>query len=418
MQKKPSLNFPKRFLWGASTSSHQVEGGTHNQWTVWELENAKSLAAKAEYHLHDLESWPRVKAEAKDPNNYVSGDGVDHYHLYEDDFQIIKKLNMNAFRYSIEWSRVEPSEGAWNVEAIAHYKQYTQRLRELGIEPVVTLFHFTLPVWFTEIGGFEKRRNVKYFTRYAEKIVNELGVSLRYVITINEPMVYAMESYYQQHWPPAVRSKYKLWRVINNLAYAHRQATKVIHAQNRRYKITISHNSAYFYPGDTAWLSRTSANVMQYMYDDYFLRKVVKHCDFLGINFYFSNRVYGYRTHSPDERVSDVGWDLSPSHIQFVLERLHRKYKLPIMITETGLADGEDAQRQWFITQQLIGIQKALDEGVDVRGYLHWSLLDNFEWASGKWPRYGLVHVDYQTKKRTLRSSAVWYANAIKKLRK
>jgi beta-glucosidase len=156
---------------------------------------------------------------------------------------------------------------------------------------------------------------------------------------------------------------------------------------------------------------------MQYVQDDYFLRKVAKQCDFLGVNFYFSNRVYGYRVHSPNERVSDLGWDLSPADIQYALERLHRKYKLPLIITESGLADADDSKRQWFITQQLIGMQKALDEGVDLQGYLHWSLLDNFEWAYGTWPRFGLAEVDYKTKKRTVRPSALWFGKIIKSLR-
>ena len=418
MQKKSVPTFPKRFLWGASTSSHQVEGGNHNQWSVWELENAKVLAAKAEHELKHFDNWDAIKAEAKSPASYVSGEAVDHYSMYEEDFQILKQLNMNAFRYSIEWSRVEPEEGAWNVEAIEHYKKYTARLKQLGIEPVVTLFHFSLPVWFAAKGGFEKRSNVKYFVRYAEKIMSELGSNVRIVVTLNEPTVYAVESYLEHRWPPAlVRSKFKTWRVVNNLAYAHRQTAKMLHTLNRRYKVTIAHHTMYFYPGDNAWLSRASAAVMQYFQDDYFLRKVVKQCDFLGVNFYFSNRVYGYRVHSPNDRISDLGWDLSPADIQYALERLHRKYKLPLIITESGLADADDSQRQWFITQQLIGMQKALDEGVDLQGYLHWSLLDNFEWAYGTWPRFGLVKVDYKTKKRTIRPSAVWFGKIIKSLR-
>ncbi len=416
MQKKPAMKFPKRFLWGVATSAHQVEGNTHNQWSVWELEHAKTLAAKAEYHLGDLANWSDIKREAKNPHNYVSGDGVGHYERYEEDFQIIKKLGLNAFRYSIEWSRVEPEEGTWNAEAINHYKRYTHRLKERGIEPVVTLFHFTLPVWFAQKGGFEKRRNVQYFVRYAEKIINELGSDVKIVTTLNEPLVYATQSYYEHQWPPAyVGKKFLLWRVINNLALAHNQAARAIHKLGR-YKVTLSHNSAYYYPGDDAWLSRVSANVMQYFQDDYFLRKVRKQCDLLGVNFYFSNRVYGYRVHNPMERVSDLGWDLSPADLQYCLERLSRKYKLPIIVTESGVADSSDEHRQWLIAQHILAVQRAIEHGVDVRGYLHWSLLDNFEWAYGKWPRFGLVAVDYQTKQRTVRKSGVWYGKIVKKL--
>jgi beta-glucosidase len=417
MQKKPGLSFPKKFLWGAATSAHQIEGNTHNQWTVWELENAKARATQASYHLEELDSWSRVMSEAKDPQNYVSGASTDHYNLYKEDFDLLKKMHMNAFRFSVEWSRVEPEQGAWNAEAIEHYKQYVAELNKRGIEPIVTLFHFTLPVWFSALGGFEKRQNVQYFVRFAEKIIREFGTGVRLVITVNEPEVYVNESYIGGHWPPNVMNKRKAWQVLNNLALAHNRAARAIRAINRRYKVSIAKNSCYFYAGDTAWLSRKSAGIMQYVQDDYLLRKVVKQCDFLGVNFYMSNRVYGYRVHNPEEKVSDLGWDLNPADIQHTLERLHDKYHLPIIVTENGLADGEDAHRQWWITQTLAGMKKAIDNGVVLQGYLHWSLLDNFEWDKGTWPRFGLAAIDYKTNKRTLRPSAIWFGKIIKHLR-
>lgn len=416
-QPKLSLKFPKRFLWGAATAAHQIEGNTHNQWTVWELENAKSKAAQAEYQLNDLENWEDIRAQAKDPDNYVSGELADHYALYLQDFDLLETMGMNSFRFSVEWSRIEPEEGVWNASAIAHYKQYVAELKKRNIEPVMTLFHFSLPVWFTDKGGFEKRSNVKHFVRFAEKIVREIGTDVKYIITINEPEVYAFESYYLGHWPPNQSSKWKWWRVINNLCYAHRQAAKVIHQINRRYEVSIAKNSGYFYAGDDAWLSRMSAAIMQYFQDDYVLKKVAKQCDFLGVNYYFSYRVYGYRIHNPDEKVSDLGWDASPVNIEHALRRLHEKYHLPMIITENGLADSSDTHRQWWISQTLIGMQRAMDHGVKLKGYLHWSLLDNFEWAHGKWPRFGLAAVDYDTKKRQLRPSARWFGKVIKHLR-
>jgi len=414
---KPRLTFPKKFLWGAATSAHQVEGNTHNQWSVWELENAKSKAAQAKFQFEDLDNWKAIEVEAKDPHNYVSGRGVDHYSLYEEDFDLLQKMHMNAFRFSIEWSRVEPEEGAWNAEAVEHYKSYAANLKKRGIEPIVTLFHFTLPVWFAARGGFEHRSNVAYFVRFAERIIQELGTHVRFVITLNEPEIYAGESYYAGNWPPNRTKKVTFWRVLRNLAYAHNQAAKAIHKLNRRYKVSIAKNSAYFYAGDDAWLSRKSTDLFQYFQDDYFLKKTVKTCDFLGVNYYFSNRVYGYRTHNPDVRVSDLGWDLSPANIQHALERLDEKYHLPILITENGVADDNDEHRQWWITQTLLGMQKAMDNGVRLEGYLHWSLLDNFEWDKGFWPHFGLASVDRKTKARTLRPSALWFGKIIKHLR-
>jgi beta-glucosidase len=417
MQKKPSLSFPKKFLWGAATSAHQVEGNTQNHWTAWELENAKTKAAQAPHQWSDLDSWSHILEAAQDPGNYVSGAGADHYRLFERDFDMLSQLDMNAFRFSIEWSRVEPSQGAWNVEAIEHYKSYVKELKKRGIEPVVTLFHFTLPTWFADLGGFEKRSNVKYFVRFAEKIIRELGVNVRVIITINEPEIYAHESYLAGNWPPCHTGKVEFLRVLENLAYAHNQTSRVLHAINRRYKVSIAKNSVYFYAGDDSLLSRKTTDTMQFAQDDYFLKKVVKNCDFLGVNYYFSNRVYGYRVHNPNDPVSDMGWDLSPANIQFALERLYEKYDLPIIVTENGLADANDDHRQWWITQTLIGMQRAMNNGVRLDGYFHWSLLDNFEWDKGFWPRFGLAQVDYATKNRTLRPSARWFGKVIRHLR-
>lgn len=411
------LKFPKHFLWGAATAAHQVEGGNHNQWTVWELENAKALAAQAEYQLDDLHSWDRIKHEAKDPSSYVSGMTVDHYNRYEEDFDMLGHMNMNAYRFSVEWSRIEPEQGAWNAEAVMHYKDKLASLKRRNIEPIVTLFHFTMPVWFSELGGFEKRSNVKHFIRFAEKIVSELGPTVRFIITINEPDVYSFATYHMGMWPPATRSKFKLWRVINNLAYAHRQAYKAIHKLGGRHKISIAKNSVYFYAGDDSWLSRTSAAIAQYLQDDYLLKKVIKHTDFLGINYYMSQRIYGYRIHNPELPVTDLEWSFAPGDIQYVLERLYAKYKKPIIITENGLADATDESRQKWITKTIVGMQAAMENGVDLQGYIHWSLLDNFEWSYGIWPRFGLAAVDYSTGKRALRPSARWFGRVIKSAR-
>lgn len=414
---KPSQPFPKNFLWGAATAAHQVEGGNHNQWTVWELENAKVRAAQAPYNLNYLPTWEEIKQEATNPNNYVSGELADHYHRYKEDFDFLQKMNMNAYRFGVEWSRIEPNEGVWNPAELAHYKEYISELRRRDIEPIVTLFHFTLPVWFADKGGFEKRANVKYFVRFAEKVMAEIGTDVRFIITLNEPEIYAYESYMDKQWPPAQGSPFMFWRVINNLAYAHRRSAKVLHRLNHQYRISIAKNSAFFYPEDNTWASRVSAKIGQYIEDDYVMRKFIRHCDFIGVNYYLSVRMRGFRAHNPDERLSDLHWDMQPNHIRFALERLSRKYKKPLLVTENGLADANDKYRKWWLQETLVGLSEARKHGVKLIGYLHWSLMDNFEWAYGKWPRFGLVAVDYKTGKRTLRPSAVWFGRVIKRLR-
>lgn len=416
--RQSKLLFPKDFLWGATTSAHQVEGNNHNQWTRWEHENARKLAVNAKRTYGDLSAWNNVKSQAENPANYISGVASNHYEKYETDFDIAKKLGLNAFRFSIEWSRLEPSQGKWSSAEFAHYKRYIKSMKARGLEPVMTLFHFTLPEWFTDMGGFEKRSNVKYFTRFCEKALKELGGQVRYIITVNEPEVYAGESYYLGNWPPQMKSALKFRSVLRNLAYAHNEVAKIAHGMGRRFKISVATNSANTYAGDDAWLSEKSASVINWALDDYLLKKVAKNCDFLGVNYYFSNRVYGYRIHNPDEKLSDLGWDMRPDEIENALMRLWEKYHLPMLICENGLADANDEFRQWWISQTVLAMNRLLDAHVNVIGYLHWSLLDNFEWDKGFWPRFGLVAVDYENDcRRSVRKSALWYGRFVRKVR-
>lgn len=416
-EQKGSGKFPKRFLWGAGSAAHQVEGGLHNNLTVWELENAKSLAAQAPYQYGDLDSWDDIRTYAVSPSNYISGPAVKHRELYEQDFALLTQMNMNAYRFSIEWSRIEPEDGAWNAEAVEYYRRYIQALKKRGIEPIVTLFHFSLPVWFSELGGFEHRSNIRYFVRFAQKVMSELGDDLRYVITINEPESYAFEGYYTGHWAPGVRRLRTAIRVYNNLAKAHNKVAAMLHAKNRRYKVSVARFCTFAYAGDTAWLSRVSARVAQWIADDYWTRKVRKTCDWLGVNYYYSARLFGYRIHDPEVHLNDMGIPMEPANLQYELERLWRRYKLPIIVTENGVADGTDQYRKWWLTETITAMQRALKNGVRVVGYIHWSLTDNFEWDKGRWARFGLAEVNYKTQQRTLRSSAVWFGKVIKRIR-
>lgn len=417
MPSTPRLTFPKSFLWGVGTSAHQVEGGLHNQWTVWELENAKALAAQAPYHYDDLDNWEAIKRRAKHPGNYVSGRGVSHYERYEQDIELVRKLTMNAFRLSIEWSRVQPEQDAWDAAAIKHYKDVLAACKKRGIEPIVTLFHTTLPVWYAQMGGFERRANVGYFVAYATRLLAELGPLVKYVITLNDPDAYVREGYTDGHWPPQVTNWRVAMRVRHHLALAHNRIADSLHDANRRYKVSIAKNYHYIYPGDDAWLSVKAAQMKHYLENDAFLRKVVKRCDFIGLNYYSSDRVYGYRVHNPNHRVSDIGWDMHPHHVALALEQLYEKYNKPIMITENGLADEGDVHREWWLTQTIVGMQSARDKGVELIGYIYASLLDGFEWEKGYWPKYGLFSVDRKTMQRSPRRSALWLAKTVRRLR-
>jgi len=214
--------FPDDFLWGASTAGHQVEGGNYDQWTVWELAHANDLAKTAEKRLGWMPDWDKHKKAANDPENYVSGKGVDHYHRYKEDFDIVKQLNLNAFRFSIEWSRLEPEEGAWDRAAIDHYHNYIAELKKRGIEPVLNLWHWTSPVWFEEQGGFTKSSNIGYFLKFVTKIAEEFKDEVRYILTINEPNVYAANGYLIGEWPPQKKAPIKAFKVFWNLKKEHK----------------------------------------------------------------------------------------------------------------------------------------------------------------------------------------------------
>lgn len=410
--------FPKRFFWGASTSAHQVEGNTHNNWSVWELENAKSLAQAAPYKISHLPVWPEIRDEATDPDNYVSRQAADHYNRYELDFDIARKLNFNAFRFSVEWSRIEPEEGKWDVAEIQHYREYIAALKKRGLEPFMTLYHWTVPTWFAAKGGFERARNIKYFVRFAEKVLSELGHDVRYVTTINEPDTVATHGYVILDHPPQRHSIAKgLW-VYRNLLRAHKDIYKVGRRMSRRFKIGFTKGYAWLRAGDTRRRTRLAIRFDFWARDDLVLWYVGRKNDFIGLNYYFSDRHVGLRIDNTQENISDLGWEMRPEDLEHVIMRLAGRHKQPIIITESGVADRNDMYRQRWILRSIIAMDNAMKQGANVQGYLHWAMIDNFEWAYGRWPRFGLVEVDYDNDlKRKVRRSALWYGKAIKKMR-
>lgn len=408
------IRFPKKFMWGAGVSAHQVDGDTHNQWTEWELEQAKTRAAQALYQYGDLAVWKDIARLAQNPANYVSASASGHLRRYKDDLKLLKKIGLDSFRFSVEWSRLEPEEGQWDEAAVEHYRQYFAYLKQLGVTPIVTLFHFTVPVWFAKRGGFAKQRNLLYFERFACKVLDEYGPYLKWIITVNEPTIYAREGYLHGTWPPGVRSKWQAWRVLENLLLTHRHIAKLVHAKSRRLKVSIAHHISYVYPGDDAWLTRTSSGIINQLSNHYALLRTARSSDFIGVNYYASRRVYGYRIHNPDLRLSDMGWDMQPGDLRYVLDELWDRYKKPILITENGLADAADEHRGWWLKETVNAMAEAMEDGVDLLGYIHWSLLDNFEWSHGRWPRFGLIAVDYRTMERMIRPSARALARIIK----
>jgi beta-glucosidase len=410
--------FGPDFLWGASTAGHQVEGGNHDQWTVWELENAAQLAKTAHQRLGWLPDWPKIETKASEPKNYISGRGVEHYKRYKKDFELLKELNLNAFRFSVEWSRLEPEPGDWDAAAIEHYHDYIDELLARGIEPVLNIWHWTMPVWFTNLGGFAKKSNLKYFENFVQKIADEYGHKVRYIITINEPNVYASFGYLTGEWPPNEKSWPTFLTVYWNLTRAHNRAYKILKKNCPKLQIGVAAQLANVQakrPHNI--IDEAMTKWMRYFWNWWFLNRIKRRQDFIGLNYYFTDYYKGIKALNPKLPLNDLGWYMEPEGIYPLLLRTWVRYKKPIIISENGVADENDQYRRWWLEESMVAMERALSEGVDLRGYLHWSLLDNFEWAYGWWPRFGLVAVDMRDMKRTIRPSAKWWANWLKEAR-
>lgn len=402
--------------WGASTSAHQYEGKNYNQWTEWELSNASELAQTAPDKYKWLPRWDEVAPQATKPDNYVSGIAVDHYSRYEEDYDLAKSLNLNSMRISIEWSRIEPKKGEWDEVEIDHYRNQLKSLRRHGFEPFVCLWHWTMPIWFTKSGGFANRTNIKYFVRFCEKIAVELGELFTYVITLNEPNVYVGQSYQSGIWPPQHKSLLDSVRVYRNLIKAHIMTYRSLKNIRKRFKIGLAMHMIAFYAGNSSAFTRLSIKIRSYIWNWYYLNRSRDFHDYIGINYYMANQIVGLKTKNPDRQVSDMGWNMEPARIELVLLEAHKRFDKPIIVTENGVADSRDAYRQWWLEQTFRGMSRAIEKGAKIDGYLHWSLLDNFEWADGFWPRFGLIEIDRSTLARKPRTSSAWYGNRIKHL--
>ncbi len=412
MNKQKSI-FPKDFYWGASTASHQVEGGTHNQWTEWELTVAAHQAKTAKKRLGWLPRWDEISTEAEDPTNYISGKGVEHYKHYELDIAILQKLNLNSFRFGIEWSRVEPEEGVWDKQEWDHYKKYVQHLLDKNVEPFLNIWHWTLPVWFANKGGFSKRANLVYVDRFVAKLCEELQIDkLKYVITLNEPNVYASFGYLTGDWPPQLKKPLTAVITYINLVSSHKRMYRILKAANPHIQVGVATQLANIQakrPHNI--IDQTVTKMMRYGWNWWFLNRIKKYQDFVGFNYYFTDYYKGFNSHNPSVPVNDLGWYMEPEGVYPLLLRVWHHYKKPIFITENGVADSNDEYRRWWIEQTMVAMERAISEGVDLKGYMHWSLLDNFEWAYGWWPKFGLVAVDRSNDmKRTVRPSALWWA--------
>jgi beta-glucosidase len=356
-----------KFFWGAATSAYQVEGNNHNDWS--EFERARGLEQ--------------------------SGVACDHYNRFNEDFDIARGLKHNAHRLSIEWSRIEPRENEWNEEEIKHYQQVVYSLKRKNIEPFVTLWHWTLPLWLRDKDGWLSTDSIELFERYVEVMIKALP-EVKYWVTINEPNVYSSHGYMKGNWPPGIHSLSKFFRVNRKLVLAHTKAYKIIKDLREDANVGIAHNMIYF--------SSIGSKLKNHFWNEWHLDKIGQCQDFIGINYYFSDR--------KTDSVSDMGWSIDPEGFYEVLKSVKR-YNKPVFVLENGIADAKDERRGAFIRDHIGAMKQAMEDGVDIRGYFYWSLLDNFEWDSGFKPRFGLTEIDYKTQRRILRKSASDYMGLI-----
>jgi len=400
-----SRRFPPGFLWGAATAAHQVEGGNRwNDW--WQYEQAGRLP-------------------------FRSGDACDQLARYADDFDMARDIGHNCHRFSIEWSRIEPAEGEFSEDALELYARMVTALRERGLEPVVTLQHFTLPAWFVAGGGWERKDAAAHFSRYVRRVVGRLGQSVTYWLTINEPTVYVSQGYINGTWPPMYCGAWlRAARVLRRLAQAHVAAFDAIKELQPRAMVSFAHNALWMEPcNPDRRLDRLAARVRDYVYNRLFFRLIgasgvpAGNLDYVGLNYYTrcSVRFAGWGPtgllgracrlahHADTGPRSDVDWEVYPQGLAGVLQQF-RRLNLPLFVTENGIATEDDALRCEFIEKHVEVLANAIDNGAEVLGYIHWSLLDNYEWDRGTAPRFGLAAVDFESQARALRRSALIFA--------
>ena len=398
-------NFPKNFLWGVATSSYRIEGWNSNSdWWEW---------------------------EKQDKADNESGRACDYWNRYKKDHDSLSELGVNIFRSSIEWSRIEPEEGKFSEEAIRHYREIFQDLKNRGIKTQVTLWWWTSPLWFQKKYGFHKKDSVKIFARYVKKITKELGDLIDMFTVFNEPMVPLGQGFLAGVFPPGYKNPFKFLRAVNNLAAAYRESYKIIHKIKPEAQVGITYLYNWYESEGFGFLLKTVNKIAQWYRLDLLGNKIKGFQDYIGVNYYrlgqikfdrknikmdSRNQIYLGLTIKEDKN-NAMNWITYPKGIYHVLKEASAKFKLPIYITENGgptRAGLDDDDRIKFIQDHLAFVHKAIGEGVDVRGYNFWSLMDNLEWLYGYEPKFGLIEIDYKTLERKPRKSFYEYAKICK----
>lgn len=411
---------PDDFLLGCASAAHQVEGGLDNDWTRMERDHPGRIR-----------------------DGSVSGIACDHYARYRDDLRTLADMHHSAHRFSIEWSRVEPREGVFDRNALLHYRDVARTCRALGMEPVVTLHHFTLPLWLADRGGVLSADAPRLFARYVRACADAIGADVRWWVTINEPAVLAVFGYIYGEWPPLRPSPRAFLGAIAGMARMHAAAYVALHDvardHGREASVSVAHHERPMRPLDPrSPLHRAVAVLPNAVFNRWFLRACttgrllppVGHgqrvaglrgsLDHLALNYYCEEWVRFSLSHPRElfaeavipagTPVSAFGWPIDAGGLSRAIQGLWAEFRRPILITENGVADDHDELRPGFIVDHLAAVGEAIASGADVRGYLHWTAMDNFEWAEGYSKRFGLLAVDRRTLERTAKPSAAVFA--------
>jgi len=378
--------FPAGFLWGAAVGAHQVEGGnTNSDWWWWE----------------HAPGTPCVEP---------SGDACDFYHRYRDDIAMLAGFGLNAFRFGIEWSRIEPAEGEFSVAQLDHYRRMLEACHEHGVTPILTFHHFTVPRWLHEAGGLASERFAGLFERYCDRAARALGDLIGCACTINEPQGLGWSGWVSGINPPGIKGDERTARrVSENLLEAHRLAAPAVRAHTKApVGVTLALPDLQYENGASP--GHSGIEVESGVNDEFF--ELARDDDFIGVQTYTRIRIGrdGPREPAETDEVTQMGYEYYPRALGGAIRRAWKSTggRIPILVTENGIATTNDERRIAFMAEALDEVQKCLAEGIDVRSYIHWSLLDNFEWGFGYGPRFGLVAVDRETFARDPKPSAKW----------
>lgn len=425
--------FPKDFLWGAATAAPQIEGGFDEDGrtpSIWDVAPAKRIKNGANCHI-----------------------ACDHYHRWKDDVALMKKMGLKSYRFSISWSRVMPSEGVVNQKGLQFYSDLVDELIKNGIEPLVTIFHWDTPVWVYKKGGWLSKKIIPLFAEYTKAVVEKLSDRVTYWMAMNEPQCFIMNGYMQGAHAPFKHRYLALSKLTRICLLAHAESVNTIRKYAKKPpKVGIAMAAGAFIPksesnadieearrnsfygamgtmnnrwwGDPVFKGETVSAYGVYHTRKKDMSKIKVKLDFIGVNVYqpFQEGSWGNKpANVPEDRKTSMGWVIDGRVLYWTIRFFYERYGLPVMVTENGMADNDkvingevnDVKRQSFIREYLDGVKRAVTEDIPVLGYQHWSLLDNFEWAEGYEPRFGLIHIDFKTQQRTLKDSAYEYKKII-----